>query len=326
MSISVSRLAVLLLKIFLSAGLVWYAFSKIDVGASLDYLGRVSLWAVAAALALLITQVVLAGLRLKELLALLGARCGVIKAIDVVMIGAFFSQTMISFVGGDAMRVWRIMRSNVSFNLAAQGILFDRAAGFIGLMILMILGLPFLLKILEQPQMRWSLVAVIGLGIAGFVAFLCLSRMPAWLRRWRFTNWLSELSAIAIILSRSSKGIAALVGLSLAIQLTNVAIIYVISVGLEIDVHFTNILLLIPPVLFISMLPISVAGWGVRESAMVVALKLVGVPPPQSLALSICFGLCLLAISLPGGALWFLSRVDARASRTVKSDLSTTSE
>jgi uncharacterized membrane protein YbhN (UPF0104 family) len=67
-------------------------------------------------------------------------------------------------------------------------------------------------------------------------------------------------------------------------------------------------LIFMPTVLFLSMLPISIAGWGVREGAMVGALAVVGVPAHQSLALSICFGLALVFISLPGGLIWFLSR------------------
>ena len=103
-------------------------------------------------------------------------------------------------------------------------------------------------------------------------------------------------------------GVVVLLGLSLAIHFLNVVILYIIAQSLSIEITFLNSLLLFPPVLFMSMLPISVAGWGVREGAMVLALNMVGVPTHQSLALSICFGLCVLAISLPGGALWFLSR------------------
>ena len=91
----------------------------------------------------------------------------------------------------------------------------------------------------------------------------------------------------------------------------NVVILYVIARFLSIDISFFNALILLPPVLFMSMLPISVAGWGVREGAMVVALNMINIPAHQSLALSICFGLCALAISLPGGALWFYSRTHA---------------
>jgi uncharacterized membrane protein YbhN (UPF0104 family) len=62
------------------------------------------------------------------------------------------------------------------------------------------------------------------------------------------------------------------------------------------------------------MLPISIAGWGIREGAMVAALSVIKIPSHQSLALSICFGLCLVFVSLPGGVIWFLSRNKVEAS------------
>jgi uncharacterized membrane protein YbhN (UPF0104 family) len=69
--------------------------------------------------------------------------------------------------------------------------------------------------------------------------------------------------------------------------------------------HF---LVLVPPVLFLSMMPVSFAGWGVREGAMVAALSAVGVPAHQSLAMSIAYGLVNVVASLPGGVLWLVSR------------------
>jgi hypothetical protein len=56
-----------------------------------------------------------------------------------------------------------------------------------------------------------------------------------------------------------------------------------------------------------SMLPVSVAGWGVRELAMVSAFGYVGVPDADALLMSLCFGLLILTISLPGGLLWLVT-------------------
>jgi uncharacterized membrane protein YbhN (UPF0104 family) len=67
-------------------------------------------------------------------------------------------------------------------------------------------------------------------------------------------------------------------------------------------------LVLFPGVLLVSMLPISLGGWGVREHAMVVAFGLVGVPADAALSASILYGLCLLIASLPGGVLWLAER------------------
>jgi hypothetical protein len=46
--------------------------------------------------------------------------------------------------------------------------------------------------------------------------------------------------------------------------------------------------------------PVSVAGWGVREGAAALLWPLVGLPPEQGVALSVGYGLAVLVSSLPG--------------------------
>jgi glycosyltransferase 2 family protein len=67
-------------------------------------------------------------------------------------------------------------------------------------------------------------------------------------------------------------------------------------------------LVLVLPVMLVIMIPVTLAGWGVRESALIVALGQAGIAAPAALAISIAFGLVNLAASLPGGVLWLRSR------------------
>jgi uncharacterized membrane protein YbhN (UPF0104 family) len=298
----------LLIKIFLSAGLIWYAFSNVDVGAAMTHLRGIPSPVVVVTLALLFLGFSIAALRLRMLLHILGVGCTLIKAIEVVLIGAFFGQVLISFVGGDAMRIWRMVEAKTPLGLAAKGVLFDRVAGFSGLITIILFSLPRLLEVITHPTMRVGLIAALLVAIAGILALFFTSLMPVALRRWKVFQWIAELSQIAFTILRSKSGLLLLVALSVGIHMLNVLAIYLIARGLEMEVSIMTMVVLLPPVLLLSLLPISVAGWGVREGAMVVALNLVGVPSYQSLALSICFGLCVLAISLPGGVLWFVSR------------------
>jgi uncharacterized membrane protein YbhN (UPF0104 family) len=295
-------------KIVLSAALVVYAFGKIDLAEGWRQTRSISYYAVLATAALLSVQVSIAALRLRQVLRILGASCGFAQALDVVFIGAFFSQTLISFVGGDAMRVWRIVRSNVSIGLATKGVVLDRAAGLAGTLALALLTFPFLLEVVDDPAMRTGLLIALTGEIAAFVLVVSMMHLPAKLQHIRVLRRLSDFTTVTVSVVRSPKRLASLLALSLIIQLSNVMTVYVLALGFSVNVTFWHCLLLIPPVLFLSMLPVSVAGWGVREGAMIVAMGLVGVSPAQSVALSVCFGLCLMAISLPGAFLWLLNR------------------
>ncbi len=302
------RYLLLAAKIALSVTLVVYAFSRIDTATATLQMRSISAYAVLAAGGLLFFQFSIAALRLRQVLEALGARCRFFHALDVVFVGAFFSQTLISFIGGDAMRVWRIVRSNVPLAHATKAVVLDRALGLAGTLALVLLTVPFLLEVVREPTMRSGFLIALIAGIAGFVAVVSMGYLPAAFRKFKLLQWVSEFARVTLLAVWSAKRLASLLALSLIIQLVNVITLYVLALGLSIDITFWHSLLLVPPVLFLSMLPISVAGWGVREGAMIVALGLVGVPPARSVALSVCFGLLLIAISVPGAVLWLLQR------------------
>jgi hypothetical protein len=61
---------------------------------------------------------------------------------------------------------------------------------------------------------------------------------------------------------------------------------------------------LVPGILEIAMLPISFAGWGIREGVAIFAFGTLGVAAPISFGTSIVFALVLLMLGLVGGLLW----------------------
>jgi uncharacterized membrane protein YbhN (UPF0104 family) len=291
-----------------SAALVWWAFSKIDFGPTWSTLRGIAPAALGLVFVLLGVQLWVAALRLRAILNTIGVAYPIGAAFDVILIGAFFSQTLISFVGGDAMRVWRIVRSGAPFGEAAKAVLLDRVAGFGGLFILLLAATPFLARIISSPQMWAGQVIIVLLALGGVAGVLVLRRFTDHFPEWRSVAAAREIVDTGLQIWRSKEGVIVVVGLSLTIQLMNVLVLYIISRGLGVELRFVDGVLLFPTVLFLSMLPVSVSGWGVREGAMVAGLALVGVPAHQSLALSVCFGLCLAAVSVPGGVVWLLSR------------------
>jgi|SRR5579859_8061801 len=298
----------LALKIVLSAGLIWYIFPRIDFSSAWATMAAIPPSAVMAAVGILLVQLVLSSSRLGELLRQLGRNCSLPALLDIGWIGSFFSQTLFSFVGGDAMRVWRMVRFKIPVTVATQAVLLDRLAGFGGIVVVLLATIPFLVPLLQNLEMEMGLLLIAG-GVLGFLfSVLVLRRLPERLTRYRIVAALADFAARGIYIARSGRGAAIVVGVSVLIQFTNVLVLYILARGLSINLGFGMFVIFMPTVLFLSMLPISIAGWGVREGAMVSALAVVGVPAHQSLALSICYGLTLVFISLPGGLIWLLSR------------------
>jgi hypothetical protein len=61
-------------------------------------------------------------------------------------------------------------------------------------------------------------------------------------------------------------------------------------------------------VTLVVILPISIAGWGVREVSFVTLLGLLGVEREAALLLSVEVGLLTMLVSLPGAVLWLITR------------------
>jgi hypothetical protein len=61
-----------------------------------------------------------------------------------------------------------------------------------------------------------------------------------------------------------------------------------------------------PPVLLIATVPVSIAGWGIRESSLMVAFAYAGLAQSDGLAISILFGAASFIVGVVGGVVWIV--------------------
>ena len=101
---------------------------------------------------------------------------------------------------------------------------------------------------------------------------------------------------------------------SICNHLCRIATVLFLALALGIGISPIDAFTLVPSALLIAMLPISLAGWGVREVIFIQAFSLAGVVPNHALALSILYGLVGLLTGLVGGAVWFVERRRQRPS------------
>ncbi len=90
---------------------------------------------------------------------------------------------------------------------------------------------------------------------------------------------------------RSGKISLAARALGIGSSLLGVLLIYMIGSAIGADLRARDCLVLVPPALLVSALPISLGGWGVREGALVAAFSLVHADPAAVAATSVIFGL-----------------------------------
>jgi len=72
-------------------------------------------------------------------------------------------------------------------------------------------------------------------------------------------------------------------------------------------VLFGQVFQLVPPVMLITMLPISIAGWGVREATMGLAFGYAGLMVSEGVNISLLYGAVSFMVGAVGGLVWILS-------------------
>jgi uncharacterized protein (TIRG00374 family) len=295
----------LAVKIVVSVTLLYLAFRKIDITNVGSRIYDVNLSWLAAALALSVAQLILSTHRWRVIALLCGVTVAFSRAFRFIWIGTFFNQTLPSSVGGDAVRVWLLVRDGWSWSSSAYSVLLDRMIGMFALSVFVVASLGWAFALITNPVARLTL-SLIGFGtIAGFFVFTLLRHIRhAYLTRWRAVRHLVQLSTLAgdtIFSLRSGPTVSAV---SLGIQFLLVLTVWCLGWAANARFDLLQATILIPPLMLISTLPVSIAGWGVRESAFALAFSYVGLSQTDGIIISLLFGASMAALGLVGGIVW----------------------
>ena len=295
----------LLAKATISILLLYLSLHSVDVGTLGARLSRLQSGWVALAVFLLTIQVALLAARWRKIGAACGANLPFILALQISFIATFFNQVLPSTVGGDGMRIWLFARKGAGWARAAYSVLIDRIAGVFVLAIIVIACLPLTFSLIHDPIARGVLL-VIGVGvITGTLVFVLIGqRFRQWFDLWTVTRHLAAASRITSALCSSHRNVATVFACSVAIHLITVAAAWCCTKAIASPVSFVQILLLMPPVLLIVSMPISIAGWGVRESSLMLAFAHAGLAQGDGLAISILFGVVSFIVGMAGGIVW----------------------
>jgi len=304
------RLFFLLLKASVSALLLYLTLRVVHLESVWARLAGTKASWLAAAAVLGIAQQILVAVRWRWIASAGTARLAYSAAMRFSLIGNFFSQVLPSTVGGDVARIFLLARCGGGWAHATYSVLIDRIVGVTVLAAIVIACLPWSMSIIHDPVAR-GLLLLIGFGvIAGATVFVGIAFLPPQLAtRIGIVRHLASAGRMTLTLCHRATSSLMLIATSLTIHFITVAILWSCAQSVAAPVSFPEVLFLLPPVLLIATVPISIAGWGVRESSMVVAFGYAGLAQSDGLTLSILYGLVSFAVGAIGGAVWIASGV-----------------
>jgi glycosyltransferase 2 family protein len=293
-----------------SGGLLYWVFRSVDGATLLQLLKTVSGFEMASLLVVMTALLgILQGYRWQRILLALGQRVETAWAINVSLLAFFFNQVIPAMVGGELARIWQGKRVGVDVQALIIGAMLDRFIGLFTIAFMCAVGLPALFQITDNTSVLMSDVVLVGLSAGGTGFIFSLKWLPPYFTRWRLFRGLVSLGSAAWRIASQSRHLWSLFALSVLSHSTQIASIIYLANLLGIPLEIGHALMLIPPILFVSMMPISISGWGVREGAMVVGLGLAGIPADSALAISILYGVLAIGVGALGGCCWLVYRL-----------------
>ncbi len=212
--------------------------------------------------------------------------------------GAFFNQGLPTSIGGDGVRVYDCAKATGSAEEAFFGVFIDRIIGLAGLLLLNIAAL--LLNPALLPKQVYYPLLLILIALAIGLLFLFFLRKFSFFTVGRYLGFLGRLSERYFQVYSSPPALASQLGLSVLIHLLSMGTFFLLGQGVGLNFSVQVYLVMVPPVILLTLLPVSLAGWGIREGAMIAFFLLIGAEKSRILTLSLLYGFVSVIASLPG--------------------------
>ncbi len=315
MSAKHSKALSLLMKIALMLLAFWFVLRGINMDELKSMLRSQNRYAFVEGFIFLSFQVVLGSVRWRMVLVCLNKAgdkvISHLAALKTYYISVFFNCCLPGTVGGDVIRVWLVKSEHTPLHLAISSVVIDRMIALLALGVMGGVTMPLFAGYIGISA--WIMLPLFLFLMAfGFWVLFNLDKIILKIPFLKSLSWLSHLLAnIRLMLVYPRPALWSLFYAVIS-HVSYCLCAYVLAKSLGNPISLLDAVTLVPWVLLISIIPISIGGWGLREAAMVYMLGLIGVPQMVALAVSVQLGLLSIVVSVPAGLLWLVSRRDSR--------------
>jgi uncharacterized protein (TIRG00374 family) len=280
------------LKIIVSVSLLVFIFSSLDRQAFLRVVGQAHPAWLLAAMATALAGVVLRSFRWQLLLKALPVDVPLGELIAIYFIGFLFNNLLPSGLGGDAIRMLELSKHTERGSDAVTSVVVDR---FLGLSSLQAIALVALLFDWQAVPAFVAYFTVVSFGVSLVIGYLLINRplyrlLQDRVRLFRQLTGIKQTRNLFESFQRyplPALGKAYLVALLFNLSLIAMNIFIGTAVGAEASV--AQYAVFVPITSLVLLLPISIAGLGVREGTYQQLFGEIGVPNEVAIAISLLY-------------------------------------
>ena len=244
---------------------------------------------------------------------LLLQNCAMGQLFSLTLIAVYYSLILPGQLAGEAVKTYKLGKGKKDAEQIAASVIIDRITGFLGLIIVALIGLMWSKAVLAEGAAPWLFlcfaICVLCLCSFWFQPFKHAIRKILLFVRNRFHRtekiinqclrlidaWVQYLGRPVILVKSMLLGVV--------FQLIAVFIIMTLASALGININFADWCWVFGVISIVVLLPVTIGGVGLREGGFVLLLGYFGVQNDKALALSLSiFGLQITG-ALIGGAI-----------------------
>ncbi|MEE9591927.1 MAG: lysylphosphatidylglycerol synthase transmembrane domain-containing protein, partial [Thermodesulfobacteriota bacterium] len=268
------KVLILPLKIVVSGGLLYVLFRGMEMDVFWKTISSVNYTAIISIFFLLVGVQTLSTLRWSLILKK-DINVPFMRLISIYFIGMFFNNFLPTLVGGDVVKAYYLYRSSRRGGVSLASIFLDRYSGFTALMTITALATYSGYNLIAGTSIPWLLYTL----LAGFVVIslmIWVNLFHSWgvrilnkIKLFGINNKIDTFYRALMGYKRDRGILLKIFIISVIVQGSVIVGYYILSRGIGMEMPLNYFFIFVPLATVVAMLPVSLAGLGIREGAFV---------------------------------------------------------
>lgn len=300
-----------ILRIIVSVSLLGYLLFTSDIEKLFSLLGQLNYFYFSLAIFITILGLMISALKWKFLLGLYDHHISYTKLLSIYWTALFFNNFLPSTIGGDVYRITALTKISKSRFYSLLTVFLDRFTGAIALTSITMVALTITYKLLGKNfYMLFGLIVFLLTIIILVFNEKAIGKILPVIKLLPIASpedKVNNLKKSISILKDNKILFIKVMFLALFFQALAIVVSWIVALSLNYNVSFYYFMIFSPVIMLISMIPVSLNGFGIREAVTVILFTSVNqLSKPQALVLSLGGYFVVLLVSLIGSITYAL--------------------
>ncbi|MFH0790786.1 MAG: lysylphosphatidylglycerol synthase transmembrane domain-containing protein [Candidatus Omnitrophota bacterium] len=301
------------LRIGISIFLMVFLFRRMDKTSLLEIIKTVNMPLLCLGFVVFFANYLLCFIRWQMLLEAADINLSLSRIVMSYSGSVFFGLFLPSSIGGDMVRSIDLAVHTKKPHEVIATVFLDRLSGYVGLVILTLIALVFGWKLLADRTVLFS-VAVISAVLIAVLLVLFNKSLYSLINRFlgtsssnRIKESIRALQHQIYLFKGRKRVIVYNLLMSFVIQMISPVCLYFVALSLGININIMYFFVFLPIISAITLLPVSIGGLGLRETATIFFFAKVGVSKDLAFAMSLLSFSFLAIYGALGGLIYVLA-------------------